>query len=284
MAVKLDVTTYVSKSSRSVVKNEHMIPALILTGIALTVYLFSRNKKAKKPREYPPMDADSKRILNDKVVFYSKLTPEEKTHFEQRVLHFLATTKVTGVQVEAEAADRLLVASGAIIPVFHFPKWEYFNLNEVLLYPGLFDENFNTEGRGRMISGMVGRGVMEGKMILSKRSLHLGFDNTTDKKNVAVHEFIHLIDKADGQIDGVPSLLVDREFALPWLELIRHKIKEIERKKSDINSYGATSIEEFFPVSAEYFFERPKLLKRKHPKLYAELEEIFVPDRSETSS
>lgn len=284
MAVKLDVTTYVSKSSRPVVKNEHMITALILTGIALTVYLIGRNKKSRKPREYPPMEASSKRILQDKVVFYSKLNSTEKVQFEQRILHFIATTKITGVQVDVALDDKLLVAAGAIIPVFHFPGWEYFNLNEVLLYPGLFDENFNTEGRGRMISGMVGRGVMEGKMILSKKSLHLGFDNTTDKKNVAIHEFIHLIDKADGQIDGVPSLLVNRAFALPWLELIRHKIKEIERKKSDINSYGATSVEEFFPVSAEYFFERPKLLKRKHPKLYAELEEIFIPERAKKTT
>lgn len=251
--------------------------------VLLTVYLLLRkkNKGPRKPAE--PLTEEAKDLLQKKVDFYRDLNPEEKIHFEERVSHFIATTTITGVETEAELVDKLLVGSGAIIPVFHFPEWEYFNLDEVILYPGLFDENFNTQGQGRMVSGMVGRGVMEGKMILSKKSLHLGFDNTTDKKNVAVHEFIHLIDKADGQIDGIPSLLVDKEFALPWLELIRHKIKEIEKNKSDINSYGATSIEEFFPVSAEYFFERPKLLKRKHPKLYAELEEIFIPESKRAS-
>lgn len=243
----------------------------------LTIYLLIPKKKRKARTPAPPMAAESKAILAKKVDFYAGLSTEDKVHFEARVSHFLATTRIIGADTTVATADRLLVASGAIIPVFHFPQWEYFNLTEVILYPGLFDADFNTAGKGRMISGMVGNGVLEGKMILSKKSLHLGFDNTTDKKNVAVHEFIHLIDKADGQIDGIPSLLVNKEFALPWLELIRQKIKEIERKKSDINSYGATSVEEFFPVSAEYFFERPKLLKRKHPKLYAELEEIFIP-------
>jgi uncharacterized protein YecA (UPF0149 family) len=32
---------------------------------------------------------------------------------------------------------------------------------------------------------------------------------------------------------------------------------------------------EFFSVVSEYFFERPKLLAKKHPELYALLEKIF---------
>ena len=119
---------------------------------------------------------------------------------------------------------------------------------------------------------------MEGKMILSKPSLQHGFQNETDKKNTAIHEFVHLIDKADGAVDGVPELLLAKQYTLPWMDLIKKKIDEIYANMSDINPYGATNKTEFFAVISEYFFERPKLLKTKHPELYKMLEKIFKTD------
>ncbi len=67
----------------------------------------------------------------------------------------------------------------------------------------------------------------------------------------------------------------EKQYTIPWIDLIQHKIDEIYEGKSDINPYGATNKSEFFAVISEYFFERPKLLKDKHPKLYELLEEIF---------
>ena len=72
----------------------------------------------------------------------------------------------------------------------------------------------------------------------------------------------------DGQTDGIPSLLLQNQYTIPWIDLINSKIEEIYLKKSDINPYGATNKQEFFAVISEYFFERPKLLKQKHPELY----------------
>ena len=56
------------------------------------------------------------------------------------------------------------------------------------------------------------------------------------------------------------------------------KIEEIHEDESDINPYGGTSKVEFFAVVSEYFFERPRLLAKKHPELYDMLEEIFDHD------
>ncbi len=52
-------------------------------------------------------------------------------------------------------------------------------------------------------------------------------------------------------------------------------MEAINNNKSDIRSYGGTSQTEFFAVASEYFFERPKLMKRKHPELYRMLEDCF---------
>ncbi|MBI1185016.1 peptidase [bacterium] len=248
---------------------------LVLLLLLAVLWLWNRPKKKQLPKVLPPFPQEWRKIIEAKVHFYHHLSPEQKNTFERDVQRFLQRIRITGVETDIDITDKLLVASGAVIPILSFPNWEYQNLTEVLIYPDLFSKDFDTQGDGRYVSGMVGTGVMEGKMILSKKSLHLGFDNNTDKKNVAIHEFIHLIDKADGLIDGVPSLLVNREFALPWMELMRQTIKQMGNGKSDINPYGATSIEEFFPVVSEYFFERPKLFKKKHPELFKQMDAIF---------
>ena len=50
---------------------------------------------------------------------------------------------------------------------------------------------------------------------------------------------------------------------------------EIETGKSDIDRYALTNEAEFLAVTAEYFFERPGVMLRKHPALYRALERIF---------
>ena len=62
------------------------------------------------------------------------------------------------------------------------------------------------------------------------------------------------------------------------------EIKNIINDQSDINPYGATNEAEFFAVASEYFFERPALLKEKHPGLYQLLESIFTPQKKSTVS
>jgi len=247
----------------------------------LIVYI--KLKIAKSKRWKIPLDDFPKEwriILAEKVSFYNQLKEEEKKRFEYKVQEFLLNCRITGIETPVENIDRVLVASSAIIPIFEFPQWKYLNLTEILLYPSEFNENFETSGEGRTILGMVGTGYMEGKMILSKPALIHGFRNESDKKNTAIHEFVHLLDKADGKIDGVPALLLEKQYAIPWLDLIHKKIDEIYEGESDINPYGATDSSEFFAVTSEYFFERPGLLKTKHPKLYELLEEIFNQDMS----
>ena len=217
----------------------------------------------------------------EKIVFYRNLDDKGRKLFEKKILRFLNRIRITGVNTELNIEDKLLVASSAVIPVYGFPEWEYTFLDEVLIYPDAFDKHFGEANSEEYITGMVGNGNMEGKMILSKPSLHLGFDNDRDKKNVGIHEFVHLIDKEDGEIDGLPTILNEEPYMLPWLELTRKKTSDILNERSDINPYGTTNQKEFLAVASEYFFERPHLLKTKHPELYQYLSLAFnyKPDR-----
>lgn len=239
----------------------------------ITLFLLWKRKRWKTPKKVFPEAWRS--ILIQKIAFYNALNLVEKKHFEYKVQEFLLNCKITGIQIKVDISDRLLVASSAIIPIFRFPEWRYINLSEVLLYPDRFNYKFETEGNGRGILGMVGYGYMEGKMILSKKALHKGFEIENDKRNTAVHEFVHLIDKMDGATDGIPELLLQKQYTIPWVDLIRNKIHDIKDNKSDIDPYGSSNPTEFFAVISEYFFEKPDLLNRKHPELYKLLEKIF---------
>ena len=254
--------------------------AIILLLASFTViYKSLYGSEWQVPKESMPSHWQT--ILEEKVVFYQSLSTKDKQLFDFKIQEFILNYKIIGIDVLVTETDKILVASSAIIPIFAFPKWRYNNLNVVQLYPAMFNEDFQTEGKGRRTLGMVGTGFMEGKMILSKPALYHGFSNESDKKNTAIHEFVHLIDKSDNIIDGIPSLLLEKQYTIPWLDLINQKIEEIYKDKSDINPYGATNRAEFFAVISEYFFERPQLLKRKHPELYQILEEIFDQDMTE---
>ena len=248
--------------------------------VPLLIWWYVRwNTRSKVPAAFP---VTWRLIMDEKVLFYHNLTAVDKTRFELDVLRFIARVRITGVNTDIDITDKLLVASSAAIPVFGFPQWDYTFLDEVLLYPASFDSHFQINSKEEVITGMVGSGTMEGKMILSKPALHLGFDTSSDKQNVGVHEFIHLLDKEDGAIDGIPATLHGKEYAIPWLKLVQEKTGEIMKKESDINEYAATRHTEFLAVAGEYFFERPQLLQKKHPRLYALLTKAFNQDTANT--
>lgn len=251
-----------------------MIYALIF-GLTLLflVYFISRieRKKVKPfPQHWHP-------LLMENVLFYRNLSKEKQVVFQQRMMQFLSEVYIDGVQLELQELDRILIAASAVIPVFGFEEWHYTNLSGILLYPDHFNDDlqFESNDQFRNIGGIVGNGRFEKQMILSKKALYHGFNNTSDKNNTGIHEFVHLIDKIDDVTDGVPERLIQHQYVVPWLKLIHKEMEAINDNQSDIRKYGGTNEAEFFAVASEYFFERPDLLREKHPELYQMLVECF---------
>lgn len=250
-----------------------MTPILILIIITLIVVVFALYKRPIKKAELP---TGYKNILSEHVAFYRTLDDKGKIRFEEKIKEFLGYIRITGVNTNVNDLDRLLVASSGVIPIFGFPEWRYYNLREVLLYPGSFNEtSFLSKNEDRYVLGMVGDGPMQRIMILSKPALHNGFANVSGKENTGIHEFVHLLDKEDGAVDGLPEALLKRQFTIPWLQLIAKNIAAIKAGESDINIYGSKNEAEFFAVASEYFFEDPEGFKQKHPELYNLMTQIF---------
>ncbi len=216
-------------------------------------------------------------MLETNIDFYQKISSDtQKELFKQRVIKFIEQVKFTSVgKAQHTTLDEVYIASSAIIPIFYFPQWEYTNINEVLLY----EDNFNHDyavNEDNFIMGMVGDGALQHTMILSLKALREGFEKK-EGSQTALHEFIHLIDKSDGAVDGIPEYLISKELIKPWIRLMRVMIQEIKSNDTDINPYAATNDAEFFAVISEYFFEKPGMLERQHPALYNVLCRIFEP-------
>ncbi|MEO5788982.1 M90 family metallopeptidase [Gelidibacter sp.] len=248
-----------------------IIAFMVLAGFA--VYAFVSTNK--KPAE--PFPETWHTLLLEHVQYYTELPLVEQKRFQKRMMVFLSEVYLDSVGFELEDLDKVLIAASAVIPVFNFSEWHYANLSTVLVYPEDFNEDlgFAETDEKRQISGIVGTGRFEKQMILSRKALHFGFYPGSHKTNTGIHEFVHLIDKSDGITDGVPEQLIAKPYIVPWLKLIHKEMEAINNNKSDIRNYGGTNEAEFLAVASEYFFEQPKLMKKKHPELYEMLRKCF---------
>lgn len=247
---------------------------IALTFIAIRRWMYIANKIKGRPSKIN-LNLNDRYWLNEHIPFYSKLNAGDKKIFEDRIGLFVTDILIT--EIGKEIPDRavcLYVASSAVIAFWGLPYWNYGKLSEVLVYPQNFNEDNSIDVHGNVLGKVHQGGLMDTTMILSLPALIHGFTNHNDKSNVGVHEFSHLIDKADGEIDGVPvgMNMAERKH---WIELCTSEMAEILKGHSDINPYGATNKGEFFAVIMEYYKENPVLLSRKHPELFEMLDKFF---------
>lgn len=259
----------------------------IITIVTIGYFIWHNLKKRRKEsititQPFPP---EWRKFLNSKVRFYGDLNDQDKKVFEKRVQIFLAHKLIDPIDTDIDDPVRLMVASSAIIPTFAFADYNYPNVRSVLIYPNSFDEQFQTgryDGHKQFITGMVGNRFMNGTVILSKPDLIKAFDGQLHKGNVGVHEFVHLLDKEDGAIDGIPELLLEHKYVGPWLHEIKDEMRKIRKGTSDINPYALTNNAEFLAVVSEYFFSNPEGFKKRHPDLYTFLSDIY--DKGQTEN
>jgi len=260
-----------------------MLPVIIIIIIAVLVYFaltggsrsVDKQIKAGFPKEWED-------ILKSHVGIYHILSPEKKERFKERVHRFILTKPVVGYQTDVDDVVKILVASSAVMLTLSFERWNFNYLSGVIVTDQSINED--TEKQGNFVLGQVETQGDNSKMVLSKSSLLQGFRNMNDRKNVGVHEFAHVLDHADGEIDGIPKAIMPPDLVDAWVKLVGENIKEIYERDSDIDTYGATSESEFFAVVTEYFFEKPDVMKAKHPELYDILSKTFQQDESKAFS
>lgn len=243
-----------------------LIGVLLIISFATALFLWLKRANSNRIlKRRIPISINDRFWLKENIPFYRSLSPADKKIFEDRLALFLAEIKISDVTQELpDKSDCFFVGASAIIAYWGLPYWNYGDLKEVLLYPTNFDLDKKVSEEGRVLGMVHHGGLMDRTMILSKKALIEGFRNTTDGRNVGVHEFTHLVDKADGSIEGLPIGL-SKEERLVWLNVFSH---ELQKPDFALDNYARTNTAEFYAVAVEMYKENPEKLQSSHPELF----------------
>ncbi len=219
-----------------------------------------------------PFREDWRAILRHYVRFYNLLDEDGRRRFEAVVQRLMAEFVFQGVE-GAEVTDevRLLALAGAAVLLYGMEGAELKATRDIVIYSDAFDEDYDLGPHGP-IAGMVHR---QGPLLFSAKALKQSWEGERDGVNVALHEFAHVLDLADGYADGVLAMAADAD---AWHPLIMDALERVRAHRSKLRGYAGTNSAELFAVAVEMFFERPRTLLQAHPALYGELRRSFGVD------
>jgi MtfA peptidase len=245
-------------------------------------FLKQRRRRRLRARPFPKVWLT---LIQRHVLFFYKLSARDRAELLGHVQVFLAEKRFEGCGGLAITDEvRVTIAAQACLLLLH-RRTDYFpGLLTILVYPSTYmveekrqiGEHVWEEGNTTRL-GETGRRM--GSLVLAWGAVKHGAADPSDGKNVVLHEFAHQLDYENHAADGVPELAT-REQQLAWSEVMRTEFASLRAADEGgiptlLDTYGATDPPEFFAVSVEAFFEQPRALRARHPKLYAELQKYF---------
>jgi Mlc titration factor MtfA (ptsG expression regulator) len=211
-------------------------------------------------------------LLEKSAPFYRGLSARERSTLEGRIRIFLAEKTFIGAKgLEVTDEMRLTIAAAAMRLIQRLDLSHYDRLTEIIVYEGDYHRPGETEE-------MLGESQEWGVVVLSWDSVRKGMKGRDEGVNTALHEFAHVLDRADGSYDGTPRLRSRKDYKR-WREVMsRHfmNLQKGRRAELDVlDEYGAESEAEFFACATEAFFDRGPELKARLPDLYRILRRFY---------
>ncbi|ATW02550.1 hypothetical protein CHN51_02690 [Sphingorhabdus sp. YGSMI21] len=260
----------------------------LLGALAIVAVLLYRHWARKRRREQllaTPLTSDQREVIARLVPIVRRLPEPLRPKLEGKINLFLDQVTFRGNQgLEITEEIRLSIAAQACLLIANSPAW-YNTIRNVLVHPSAFHINRNThdglvvhEGR----HSMLGESWARGPVILSwEHALHGGLGED-DGHNVVIHEFAHQLDSLTGDTNGIPILRKGQAYK-GWekamLDAFHKHVERVERGHNTlIDPYGANNHQEFFAEAIVAFFEKPRLMHREEPALYAQLSELLALD------
>lgn len=251
---------------------------------------FFKQRRRRRIRAQP-FPTEWQRTIERNVPLCQRLSPADQAELLGHVQIFLAEKHFEGCGgLELTDDIRVTIAAQACILLLHRETDYYPTLTSVLVYPRTYvlpDEQ--PVGDGLWVEGdqaVLGHtGLRLSALVLAWDAVLKGAHDIRDGHNVVFHEFAHQLDFEDGVEDGTPLLSSRMQYA-SWARVLSADYEELRRANAEgsdtlIDQYGATDPAEFFAVATEFFFERPRALREKHPALYGELRAFYRQDPAE---
>jgi hypothetical protein len=233
------------------------------------------------------LSSKDRRFLAEWSSPYALMERARKREFESQVARFLKERRITGVSVEIDRDDALLVAASACTLSCGWPGYAWDVVTEVLLYEEEFDRDYRVgrsagTGDDEHDDGdiRVGETHAWGTIILSIPALDDSFDDPADGFHVGYHEFAHaLANEGDG---GLP-MAIREDHGRALYRALQAARQSLESERSPLDPYGLESDAEMWAVAVESYFEEPSEVRRAHPDLFESLSRFFAwipPDAS----
>ncbi len=242
-------------------------PLIFVSGLALVLcvptlirWLRLRYMKKKLIRVYA-----GKRLLFDGILqrynpYYQSLGPEGRERFLKRAILFMESKEFRYVDIEATEQMPLLISAAAVQLTFGLNNYllDYFKTIYVLKDKyryGLYNVPF--EGH-----------VSDDGIYLSWSNFIREFNDYSDGQNVGLHEMAHALTYVNFTVkDGEDNLF--RKKFYNFSPIARPVFARMQAGEATVlDSYAATSYEEFWAVCIETFFEKPLAFKEQLPDLY----------------
>ena len=247
-------------------------------------WLRKRRRSRVRQRPFPE---EWETVLKRDVPLYRRLSEADRVELKKHIQIFLAEKRFEGAGgLTITDEIRVTIAAHACILLLHRTTDYYPGLHTIIVYPGAYvAQRAVREPTGivtERTETRLGESSSRGAVVLSWDAVEAAASDVADCRNVVLHEFAHQLDAEDGSVEGAP-VLADRSRYVAWARILG---REYERLRHDtvlgrqtvLDRYGATSPAEFFAVTTECFFARPKLLRAHHPQLYAELRDYYKQD------
>lgn len=204
---------------------------------------------------------------------------------------FLQTKEFHGAQGFAVTDEvAVSVAAQACLPVLRLGLKPYSGFVGIVMHEGpVLARREVTDEQGLIHTWdeeLVGEAVEGGPVMLSWNQGAAPEDDRPTAFNVVIHEFAHLLDLGDGALNGIPA--IGAELRHRWEHTLMSAFDRFDERsacgyESVIDDYGAQDPVEFFAVTCEAFFTRPRALAAEMDALYACYRDYFRQDPAATS-
>jgi Mlc titration factor MtfA (ptsG expression regulator) len=251
-----------------------------------TMFGFFKRRRRKRLLE-SPFPAEWLRLIERNVRFYACLPEGDHRELQGLVQIFLAEKSFEGCGgLELTDEIKVTIAAQACLLLLHRQTDIYPRLVTILVYPSAYLAKGVKQIRGPIVlegeSARLGESWPSGVVVLSWNDVRAGAGDIHDGQNLVLHEFAHQLDREDGAINGTP-LLEQRSQYVTWGRVLSAEFERLQRdswagRATVLDEYGATDPAEFFAVATECFFEKPRVLKKRHPALYDELKSFYRQD------
>jgi Mlc titration factor MtfA (ptsG expression regulator) len=215
--------------------------------------------------------------------FLENLAVDEKKRLKMLVEDFLAEKEFSAAG-GLELSDEICVAIAAqgCLPILELGLAAYRDWVGIVVYPDEFvvarrieDETGIVHEFDDVLSGEAWEG---GPLVISWHDAQMAGSGY----NVVIHEFAHKLDMLNGDADGIPAMhsgMTTDAWDAVFIPAYDDFCRRVDSgEETLIDPYASDDPAEFFAVISENFFERPAVVNREYPDLYALLRTYYRQD------